>query len=60
MRPLRPPRGKRLLEPVWLADLAMREVWVAGPRLREHLAGDPSDSNGGEALNTAWSVLREM
>lgn len=33
---------------------------MAGHRLREHLAGDPSDSGGREALNTAWSVLREM
>ena len=36
-----------MLEPMWLADLEMREAWVAGHRLKEHLAGDPPDSSGG-------------
>lgn len=38
----------------------MREAWVAGHRLRKHLAGDQSDSGGSEVLNSVWSEPEEM
>ena len=49
-----------MLEPVWLADLEIREAGAAGHGLREHLAGDQSDGGGGEVLNIVWSEPEEM
>lgn len=35
-----------MFESIWLANLKIREVWVARHRLREDLAGDQAESGG--------------